>query len=202
MSLLPFYKENTIEAGCDEAGRGCLAGPVYAAAVVLPPDFKNPDVKDSKKIPEKKRYLLREIIEKEAVSWAVAQLDNLEIEKMNIFKAAMRSMHMAVEGLKVIPELLLIDGHLFINYPKIPHVCVVKGDDKYYSIAAASILAKTYRDDFMKKAHDEFPQYDWLNNKGYGTKKHCAAIDKYGITPYHRKTFRMGGKQLKLDFKI
>lgn len=200
MALKSYYKENVVECGCDEAGRGCLAGPVFAAAVVLPFGYENDKIKDSKKISEKNRYLLRDEIENVALSYSVAQLNNIEVDKINIFKAAMKSMHMAVDGLSVKPELLLIDGNLFIKHSEIPHVCIVKGDDKFYSIAAASILAKTYRDDYMKNLHDEYPQYNWAKNKGYGTKEHCLAIEEHGITKYHRKSFKIADKQLAIDF--
>ena len=200
MGLLQFYKEKTIEAGCDEAGRGCLAGPVFAAAVILPADYSNDEIKDSKKITEKKRYALRNEIESNAIAFKVAQVDNNEIDKVNIFKASMKAMHNSIKDLFVVPQLLLIDGHLFIDYDSIPHVCVVKGDNKFLSIAAASILAKTYRDDFMKKIHKEYPEYNWIKNKGYGTKEHYAAIVKYGITPYHRKSFKIQDKQLSINF--
>ncbi len=199
MKLLSYYTENTVEAGCDEAGRGCLAGPVFAAAVILPPGYENPAIKDSKKIPEKKRFELREEIERNALSYSVAQITNDEIDKINIFKAAMKAMHLAVDSLEVKPELLLIDGHLFIKH-EISHICVVKGDNRFYSIAAASILAKTYRDDYMRKIHLEFPEYGWDKNKGYGTKQHYKAINEFGITKYHRKSFKIADQQLSIKF--
>ncbi len=190
MSVLkPYLQSNRIEAGCDEAGRGCLAGPVFAASVILPADFRCKELNDSKKLSEKKRYLLREIIEKEAIAWAVGIVDNNEIDEINILNASFLAMHRAVEQLSVTPEFLLIDGNRFKPYKNIPHECIVKGDGKYLAIAAASILAKTYRDDFMLKIHNEFPQYDWNNNKGYPTKKHRQAILDFGVTNYHRKTF-------------
>lgn len=198
--MLSAYKKNCNEAGCDEAGRGCLAGPVYAAAVILPNDFSHPVLNDSKKMSEKHRYELREIIEKEAVAWAVASVDNKEIDRLNIFRAAMMAMHKAIGQLTVEPEHLVIDGHLFLKYQKIPHTCVIKGDGKYYSIAAASVLAKTYRDDHMKKLHDDYPMYGWDKNKGYATVVHREAIKKHGITPWHRRSFTLEKKQLKLDF--
>jgi ribonuclease HII len=197
--LLNSYTDDLIEAGCDEAGRGCLAGPVYAAAVILPRDFINSELNDSKKLSKKQREKLREIIEKEAISWAVASVDNNEIDEINILNASFLAMHRAIEKLKKQPEFLLIDGNRFKIYKEIPHKCIVKGDGKFLSIAAASILAKTHRDDFMKKLHLEFPDYDWKNNKGYPTPKHKAAIAKHGITDFHRKSFRLN-EQLKIEF--
>ena len=187
-----------IEAGCDEAGRGCLAGAVYAAAVILPPDFHNEDLNDSKQLSEKKRYALRPLIEKEAVAWAVGVVTPEEIDKINILNASFLAMHRAIEQLKVKPEHLLIDGNRFTPYEGIPHTTVVKGDGKYLSIAAASILAKTYRDDYMDRLAEEFPQYSWKENKGYPTKAHREAIRQYGITPYHRKSFQLLPQQLEL----
>lgn len=199
--LMPYLVEGRVEAGCDEAGRGCLAGPVYAAAVILPPGFSNPLLNDSKQLTEKQRYELRPIIEQEAVSWAVGIVDNVEIDKINILKASFTAMHRAIDQLKVRPEHLLIDGNRFIPYPGISHTTIVKGDGKMMSIAAASILAKTYRDDFMNRIADEYPQYDWRENKGYPTAKHRAAIKQYGTTPYHRLSFNLlGDGQLSLDF--
>ena len=199
--LLPFLVEGRIEAGCDEAGRGCLAGPVYAAAVILPPDFSNDLLNDSKQLTEKQRYALRPVIEQEALAWAVGVVDNREIDKINILKASFTAMHRAIDQLKVRPEHLLIDGNRFIQYPGIPHTTIVKGDGKMMSIAAASVLAKTYRDDFMNKIALEYPQYDWLENKGYPTQKHREAIKKFGTTPYHRMSFNLiGDGQLSLDF--
>jgi len=199
--LLPYLNKDLIEAGCDEAGRGCLAGSVFAAAVILPHDFKNELLNDSKQLTEKQRYALREIIEKEAVTWAVGIVTPEEIDKINILNASILAMHRAVDQLKVTPEHLLIDGNRFKQYKEIPHTTVVKGDGKYLSIAAASILAKTYRDDYMNRLHEEFPVYDWNNNKGYPTKKHRAGIAQHGTTPYHRMTFNLlGDGQLSLDF--
>lgn len=199
--LLPYLNEDLIEAGCDEAGRGCLAGAVYAAAVILPKDFKNELLNDSKQLTEHQRYALREVIEKEAVAWAVGVVSPEEIDKINILNASFLAMHRAIDRLKVRPEHLLIDGNRFRKYQELPHTTVVKGDGKYLSIAAASILAKTYRDDYMNRLHGEFPCYDWENNKGYPTKKHRAAIAQYGTTPYHRLTFNLlGDGQLTLDF--
>jgi ribonuclease HII len=191
-SKLAFYKDGLIEAGCDEAGRGCLSGPVFAAAVILSPNFHHPLLNDSKQLSETSRILLRPIIEKEAIAFAVAAIDNHEIDKINILKASIKGMHKAVSQLKIKPELLLIDGNRFIPYLGIPHQCIVKGDSKFASIAAASILAKTYRDDFMVDAHENFPQYNWAQNKGYPTKEHKIAITQFGLTHLHRKTFRSG----------
>lgn len=189
--LEPYLHKNKIEAGCDEAGRGCLSGAVYAAAVILPPDFKCELLNDSKKISEKKRYELRTIIEKEAVAWGVGIVTQQEIDEINILNASFLAMHRAVEQLKQKPEHLLIDGNRFNPYKEIPFDCIIKGDGKYMSIAAASILAKTYRDDYMLKLHKEFPQYGWNKNKGYPTKAHRAAIVEYGHTNYHRLTFKL-----------
>jgi ribonuclease HII len=197
--LLPYYKPDTIEAGCDEAGRGCLAGPVYAAAVILPPDFKNDLLNDSKKLTEKQRYKLRPIIEKEALAWAVEAVTNEEIDKINILNASFAAMNRAVKKLKIKPEHLLIDGNRFRPQTDIPFTCMIKGDGRFLSIAAASVLAKTYRDDFMEKIHNEFPLYNWDKNKGYPTKKHREGIRKHGVTKYHRMTFRLLDEQLKLD---
>lgn len=187
-----------IEAGCDEAGRGCLAGAVYAAAVILPPDFHNDELNDSKQLSERRRYALRPIIEAEAVAWAVGVVMPEEIDRINILKASFLAMHRAIEQLKVRPEHLLIDGNRFTPYPGIGHTTVVKGDGKYLSIAAASVLAKTYRDDYMNRLATEYPEYAWDVNKGYPTKAHREAIRQYGITPYHRKTFRLLPQQLEL----
>lgn len=179
------------EAGCDEAGRGCLAGPVFAAAVILPPDYKNKFINDSKQLTEAKRYALRLEIEREAISWSVAAVDHTEIDRINILNASFLAMHRAVEGLSVTPGLLLIDGNRFKPYPGIPHQCIIGGDGKYLSIAAASVLAKTYRDDLLLNLHEEFPNYGWKDNKGYGTVAHRKAILEYGPSPYHRTSFRL-----------
>jgi len=192
--------KNLIEAGCDEAGRGCLAGPVYAAAVILPKDYKNLLLNDSKKLSEKQRYLLREQIIEESLSWAVAWVDNEEIDEINILNASIKAMQLALDKLKIIPEHILVDGNRFKPYKKIPHTCIIKGDGKFLSIAAASVLAKTFRDDFMVEIHEQFTVYDWKNNKGYPTKKHRTGIAEYGITKYHRKTFKLLPDQLKIDF--
>ena len=186
------FTTGVIEAGCDEAGRGCLAGPVYAAAVILPDDFYHPLLNDSKQVSEHHREELRTVIEKSALAWAVASADHNEIDRVNILKASMGAMHQAISQLKVKPELLLIDGHIFPPYFGIPHRCIVKGDSKFASIAAASILAKTHRDAFMLQLHSEYPAYGWDANKGYGTAAHRAAIKQFGRSPYHRKSFSMG----------
>ena len=195
------YYIGKIEAGCDEAGRGCLAGSVYAAAVILPPNYQNDLLNDSKQLTEKRRYQLREIIERDAVAWAVGIVTPEEIDKINILNASILAMHRALDQLKVRPEAIIVDGNRFKPYNNIPHTTIVKGDGKYLSIAAASILAKTYRDDYMNRLAEEYPQYDWLSNKGYPTKKHRDAIRQYGITPYHRKSYNLlGDGQLSLDF--
>lgn len=199
--LLPYLHKDLIEAGCDEAGRGCLAGAVYAAAVIFPPGFQNEMLNDSKKLTEKQRYELRTVIEKEATAWAVGVVTPEEIDKINILNASFLAMHRAVSQLQVTPQHLLIDGNRFNPYSGIPHTTIVKGDGKYLSIAAASVLAKTYRDDYMNRLHEEYPMYDWKGNKGYPTKKHRAAIAAYGTTPYHRMSFNLlGDGQLSLDF--
>ncbi|MBQ8270712.1 MAG: ribonuclease HII [Bacteroidaceae bacterium] len=202
--LKPYRTEGIIEAGCDEAGRGCLAGDVYAAAVILPPGFENELLNDSKQLTEAQRYQLREIIEKEATAWAVGIVTAAEIDKINILRASILAMHRAIDALKVRPQHLLIDGNKFSPYPATPHTTVVKGDATYMSIAAASILAKTYRDDYMLALSREYPMYDWQSNKGYPTAKHRAAIREYGTTPYHRTSFNLLGeepKQLELTFE-
>jgi ribonuclease HII len=198
--IASFLHEGLVEAGCDEAGRGCLAGPVFAAAVILPADFRNELLNDSKQLTEKNRYILREIIQKDAISWAVGSYDNTEIDEVNILNASIFSMHRALDQLQVKPDHILVDGNRFKPYQDIPHTCVVKGDGKYLSIAAASILAKTYRDDFMLALHQEYPFYKWEQNKGYPTKAHREAIKQHGITPYHRKSFRLTDDQLSLKF--
>ena len=199
--LKGHYYEGKIEAGCDEAGRGYLAGSVYAAAVILPPDYQNELLNDSKQLTEKRRYELREIIERDAVAWAVGIVTPEEIDKINILNASILAMHRALDQLKVRPEAIIVDGNRFKPYQNLPYSTIVKGDGKYLSIAAASILAKTYRDDYMNELAREYPQYDWLSNKGYPTKKHREAIRQYGITPYHRKSYNLlGDGQLSLDF--
>ncbi|MBR6128833.1 MAG: ribonuclease HII [Bacteroidaceae bacterium] len=199
--LQPFYHKDVIEAGCDEAGRGCLAGPVFAAAVVLPPDFKSELLNDSKQLSEKRRYALREVIERESLAWAVGIVSNEEIDRINILRASILAMHRALDGLKVRPEEIIVDGNRFMPYNKLPYTTIVKGDGKYMSIAAASILAKTYRDDFMKKLHTEYPVYHWDRNKGYPAPAHRQAIREHGTSPYHRLTFNLlGSPQLTFDF--
>lgn len=199
--LLPYLNKELIEAGCDEAGRGCLAGAVYAAAVILPTDYVNERLNDSKKLTEHQRYALREEIERDALAWAVGVVLPAEIDKINILNASFLAMHRAIDQLSICPQHLLIDGNRFNKYHEVPHTTVVKGDGKFLSIAAASILAKTYRDDYMNKLHEEYPMYDWKGNKGYPTKKHREAIAKYGTTPYHRMTFNLlGDGQLSFDF--
>ena len=199
--LLPYYKKGAVEAGCDEAGRGCLAGSVYAAAVILPPDYHNDKLNDSKQLSASQRYALREEIERDAVAWALGIVTAQEIDEMNILRASITAMHRAIDALAVRPEHLIIDGNRFYKYQDLPHTTVVKGDGKYLSIAAASILAKTYRDDYMKKLHDEYPFYGWNHNAGYPTKEHRQGIETHGTTPYHRMTFNlMGTVQLELPF--
>lgn len=210
--LEPYYHKDVIEAGCDEAGRGCLAGPVYAAAVILPKDFKSDLLNDSKQLSEKKRYALREVIEREAVAWAVGIVSNEEIDNINILRASILAMHRALDGLKVRPEEIIVDGNRFKPYTPpllgggrgepLPYTTIVKGDGKYMSIAAASILAKTYRDDHMKKLHEEYPAYHWDSNKGYPAPAHRQAIRELGTTPYHRMTFNLlGSPQLEFNFE-
>lgn len=187
--LEPFLDKNLLEAGCDEAGRGCLSGPVCAAAVILPSDFYHPLLNDSKQVNEKSRELLRPIIEEHALAFAVAFVSPKEIDKINILKASFKAMHLAIDQLNIKPDQLLIDGNRFVKYKSIPHHCIIKGDGKYTSIAAASILAKTYRDEYMLKLHKKFPNYHWNQNKGYPTKAHRESIRNYGMTIHHRKTF-------------
>lgn len=196
------YNVSLIEAGCDEAGRGCLAGPVFAAAVILPDGFHNELLNDSKQLSEKQRDLLRPVIEQEALAWAVASVDNHEIDEINILNASILAMHRALDQLKIRPQHIIIDGNRFKKYGDIPHLCIVKGDGKYMSIAAASVLAKTHRDEYMKKLHEQFPVYNWQQNKGYPTQEHRNKIKAHGITDYHRKSFNLADRQLKLDFEI
>ena len=197
--LKSYFDKNLIEAGCDEAGRGCLAGPVYASAVILPKNYKNKWLNDSKKLSDKDRYELRPEIEDQAICWAIGIVDHKEIDEINILNASFLAMHRAVDKLKTKPELLLIDGNRFKAYKKIPHQCIIKGDGKFLSIAAASILAKTYRDDHMRVMAKKYPEYNWDNNMGYPTKKHRDAIRKHGVTPIHRLTFQLLPKQLTLE---
>ena len=219
--LLPYFNNELTEAGCDEAGRGCLAGPVYAAAVILPKDFRNEALNDSKQLSEKKRYALREIIEKEAISWAIGIVESAEIDRLDILNASILAMHRAIIQLEPIPEFLIIDGNRFRyisqlplfrlpqegieekrfeSYSEIPSQCIIKGDGKYLSIAAASILAKTYRDDYMKSLHKKYPRFNWKSNKGYPTKEHRTAIHNFGLTEHHRKSFKLVEDQLSLKF--
>lgn len=198
--LKRYLNKTLIEAGCDEAGRGCLAGSVFAAAVILPKTFKNKLLDDSKKLSDKQRKELRPIIEESAIAWAVAEVSAEEIDKINILNASFLAMHRALDKLKTTPESLLIDGNRFKPYKNIPHHCIIQGDGIYLSIAAASILAKTYRDDYMDVLHEEFPQYGWAKNRAYATKVHRAAIQEHGATIYHRKSFTLTPKQLELKF--
>lgn len=196
--LQTFFQDELIEAGCDEAGRGCLAGPVFAAAVILPKDFYHPMLNDSKQVTEEQRTALRPFIEQHALAYAVAQLCNKQIDKLNILKASFKSMHLAVKALTVQPQLLLIDGNRFIPFRRIPHQCIVGGDGRYASIAAASILAKTYRDAYMKALHEKFPQYNWAKNKGYATRDHQMALNRFGPCRFHRRSFRLDYSQPSL----
>ncbi|GHT72371.1 ribonuclease HII [Bacteroidia bacterium] len=200
--LLPYFNKDSIEAGCDEAGRGCLAGAVFAAAVILPPDFVCETLNDSKQLTEKQRDELRPVIEKEALAWAVGIVSTKEIDTINILNASFLAMHRALDQLKIRPQHLLIDGNRFKKYNDIPHTTIIKGDGKYLSIAAASVLAKTHRDEYMLRLHEEFPLYDWTQNKGYPTPKHRKGIKQFGTTPYHRMSFTLlpEDKQLSLAF--
>lgn len=199
--LLSYYRAGVMEAGCDEAGRGCLAGPVYAAAVILPPDFTNDLLNDSKQLTEKQRYLLRPLIEREALAWAVAAVQAEEIDRINILNASIAAMHRALDQLKVRPEHIIVDGNRFKPYGEVPYATVVKGDGKYLSIAAASVLAKTYRDDYMNAIDRDYPQYGWQKNKGYPTKAHRSALAQYGPSPHHRMSYNLlGNGQLTLNF--
>jgi len=191
MALLPFHQTDLLEAGCDEAGRGCLAGSVFAAAVILPPDFYHPWLNDSKQVSEKQRDTLREIIEKESLAWAVAEVSAEEIDRINILKSSLLAMHRALDQLIIRPQFILVDGNKFHPYPATPHLCVVKGDGKYASIAAASVLAKTHRDEAMLRLHQEYPHYQWQKNKGYPTEAHREAIRQHGISPWHRRSFQL-----------
>lgn len=196
------YQKELLEAGCDEAGRGCLAGPVFAAAVILPPDFRHPLLNDSKQVAEEDRERLREYIMRRALAWQVASVDHEEIDRINILNASFRAMHLAIDGLRLRPELLLIDGNRFPPYFGVPHACIVGGDALYKSIAAASILAKTFRDDYMRERHTEYPVYGWKRNKGYGTPDHRRAIAQYGPSPYHRRSFRWGLETVTVEERL
>lgn len=198
--LKSHYYENLIEAGCDEAGRGCLAGSVYAAAVILPRDYDNPLLNDSKQLSPRLRYQLREQIQQDALAWAVGIVTAEEIDRINILKASLLAMHRALDLLRVRPEAIIADGNRFAPYHDLPYTTIVKGDGKYQAIAAASILAKTYRDDYMEQLHEEYPMYDWKSNKGYPTRKHREGIRKFGISPYHRKSYHLLGGELSLEF--
>lgn len=198
MSLLSFYQENIVEAGCDEAGRGCYAGPVFAAAVILPVDFYHPLLNDSKQVKEVHRNELRLVIEEQATAFAVAKVDVDEIDQINILKASIKAMHLAVEALKKKPQFLLIDGNRFYKYKQTPHQCFIKGDGRFAAIAAASILAKTYRDEYMTKLHEQFSHYNWKKNKGYGTEEHRKAIEQFGLCEHHRKSFNIQPVQQQL----
>ena len=200
--LKSHYYEGKVEAGCDEAGRGCLAGSVYAAAVILPADYTNDMLNDSKQLTERQRYELRTVIERDAICWAVGVVTSEEIDRLNILNASILAMHRALDQLSERPEAVIVDGNRFKPYQGLPYTTIVKGDGKYLSIAAASILAKTYRDDYMNKLADDYPQYDWRSNKGYPTKRHREAIREHGITPFHRRSYNLlGDGQLSLDFK-
>ncbi len=199
--LKNYYEQGRVEAGCDEAGRGCLAGSVYAAAVILPPDYQNERLNDSKKLTARQRYALRQDIERDAVAWAVGVVTPQEIDQINILNASILAMHRALDQLQVRPEAIIVDGNRFKPYRDLPHTTIVKGDGKYLSIAAASILAKTYRDDEMVRLAQEYPDYDWQHNMGYPTRKHREAIRQHGITPYHRRTFNLlGSEELTIPF--
>jgi len=198
--LKRFYQKELVEAGCDEAGRGCYAGPVFAAAVILSKKFRHPDLNDSKQVAVEKRFELRTYIEKNAIAYAVAMVDHEEIDVINILRASFKAMHKALDALNAQPQLLLIDGNRFTPYKTVPHRCIVDGDATYASIAAASILAKTYRDEYMINLHQEFPQYNWKSNKGYGTLEHRTAIDQFGLCKYHRRSFDIDPNQLQLEF--
>ncbi len=198
--LKPFYREGDLEAGCDEAGRGCIAGPVFAAAVILPSHFRNSILDDSKKLSRKKRQLLRLVIEREALSWGVGVVDEQEIDQINILNASFLAMHRALEKLQLQPEHLLIDGNRFKAFGDLSHSCIVKGDGIYASIAAASVLAKTHRDEYMEALHQEYPSYGWEHNMGYPTREHRRAILKHGPTPYHRRSFKLLDDQMQIEF--
>ena len=198
--LRSFLYHNLVEAGCDEAGRGCLAGPVFAAAVILPKNYKHPVLNDSKKLTARQRIEMRDEIISSAVAWSVAFVDNLEIDEMNILRASIKAMHMAIDGLQKQPDFLLVDGKSFFQYKDIKYKTIIKGDALFYPIAAASVLAKTFRDEFMDRLHDEYPQYGWKRNKGYPTSLHRHALLNHGISPYHRRSFTLFNTQMALEF--
>ncbi|MBS1231833.1 MAG: ribonuclease [Bacteroidetes bacterium] len=198
--LRSFLYRNLIEAGCDEAGRGCLAGPVVAAAVILPRNYKHPVLNDSKKLTAKQRFELKDEIINAAIAWKVAFVGNIEIDEINILRASIKAMHLAIEGLEKQPQFLLVDGNTFFPYKEIKHKTIIKGDGLFFPIAAASVLAKTFRDEYMNQIHDEFPAYGWIRNKGYPTSYHREALLKHGITPYHRRSFSLFNTQLTIDF--
>ena len=198
--LRSFLYRNLIEAGCDEAGRGCLAGPVVAAAVILPKNYKHPVLNDSKKLTAKQRFELKDEIINAAIAWKVAFVGNIEIDEINILRASIKAMHLAIEGLEKQPQFLLVDGNTFFPYKEIKHKTIIKGDGLFFPIAAASVLAKTFRDEYMNQIHDEFPAYGWIRNKGYPTSYHREALLKHGITPYHRRSFSLFNTQLTIDF--
>ena len=200
--LKPYHKRRQTEAGCDEAGRGCFAGPVCAAAVILPKNFYHPELNDSKQLTAEQREMLRVYIEKKALYYAVAMVDNNEIDTINILRASFKAMHLALEQLVIEPGLILVDGNRFTAWKNIKHECIIKGDGIYASIAAASVLAKTYRDKYMRDLHNEFPYYNWAQNKGYGTPEHRRAIEEYGLCKYHRKSFNIASAQLEFDFEM
>jgi len=198
--LRSFLYRNLIEAGCDEAGRGCLAGPVVAAAVILPKNYKHPVLNDSKKLTAKQRFELKDEIINAAIAWKVAFVGNIEIDEINILRASIKAMHLAIEGLEKQPQFLLVDGNTFFPYKEIKHKTIIKGDGLFFPIAAASVLAKTFRDEYMNQIHDEFPAYGWIRNKGYPTSYHREALLKHGITPYHRRSFSLFNTQLTINF--
>jgi len=204
LKLLPYFQTELLEAGCDEAGRGCLAGPVFAAAVILPKDFHHDVLNDSKQLTHAQREELRPLIQEKAIAWAVAKVDHTMIDEINILNASFLAMHKALNKLDTKPQHILVDGNRFNRYKKISHTCIIEGDGKYFSIAAASVLAKTYRDDFMRRLHKRFPNYHWNTNKGYGTAEHRNAIEQHGITDFHRRSFRLYYDQpeLELDFEV
>ena len=200
--LKPYYKKRNPEAGCDEAGRGCFAGPVCAAAVILPKNFSHPELNDSKLLTAEQREMLRTYIEKKALYYAVAMIDNDEIDVINILRASFKAMHLALDQLPVEPSLILVDGNRFTAWKNVKHECIVKGDGIYASIAAASVLAKTYRDKYMRELHEEFPQYNWAQNKGYGTPEHRRAIEEHGLCKYHRKSFNILAAQMEITYEM